>query len=268
MGYKTLNAFPLRDLWPSSWGARGTLVVGLTHDLVSSEDGKTFPRTDNLGTGSLASLGFHWESEITVTSGRATAAAIEGLLVTNRQVLPPHFTPYLVYIYDAKGVLRYQLTPRGFHLRDSMDDVFTWLAWVAANQFREKRLAGQFLGDYDRVQALIDDVLPAPLASDLEAGLAFADVPPVDPSRPTFVSTNSPLLGLPVVAVGQALLDGGVATVEEEAVGVEAVIQLTSASPNVTGNLYCDPSEITAGISFVVRSTNFGDVGLFNWTIL
>lgn len=94
-------------------------------------------------------------------------------------------------------------------------------------------------------------------------GRVEMDIPPADPAHPKAVGANSPRL--PTVGTAE-MLAGSVAVNSAQASAVAKII-VTSRTPNVTGALYCDPSEVTPGVAFVVRSTNLGDSGEISWLL-
>jgi hypothetical protein len=191
MSFRALDAFSILQNWPAAWGTSGTLVVCLDKSIVSN--GTEYPATDKMGA-SLKSLGFHWESEITITDGQANAASIANLPTTDNST-PANVAHYHVYIY-SKGVMRKKLNDRPFHLHESVNgsnEVFTWAQWVVANQFRQGSSQLPMIGDRITMQAMIDAVVLA-YSSDLTAGRMFLDVPPISASHPEALGSNSPIV--------------------------------------------------------------------------
>lgn len=228
MPNKTLSSFSLRDLWPEAWGASGTLVVCLDQDIVS-DTGVEYPKTTGMG-GTLKGLGFHWESAITVVSNRALAAAVADLPTTDNAI-PAHTARYQVYIYDVRGNLKARINQTPYHLHSNLPDTFTWAEWRNANEFVQFRGSTTFIGDYITVAAMI----------------------------------AAALTRLMPAAQGRVALSGGTATVLSSLVSSTSNIQLTGQDSGISGSL--GVLTRTAGVSFVIQSSNGLDEGEVSWLL-
>lgn len=279
MATRTLDAFDIRQEWPDRWGASGTLVVCIDKDIVS-EDGVHYPATSNMG-GALRSLGFHWESAITVTDGRATTGAISGLVNTDTPQ-PAHTANYHIYVYDSKGVMRQKLNSVPFHIHESLNDnasTFTWEQWVNANQFTQYRGSSTFIGDYITVAAMISAVLYAK-ASALIYGLIRLSVPALSASDPIAVGDNDPRVNAEYFVGEYATLAAAVT-----AIGATPATLVIDSHKTVSANLSI-PSTLTlrftngaqiqpaSGITVTILSPTdgfpkrqiFGGAGTVNFT--
>jgi hypothetical protein len=198
MSYRTLSAFDVRPTWPASWGTTDVkLVLVLDRDVVSS-DGIQY-EGGKLGASALSSVGFYFSSDITVTDGVGTAAAIANLPTTDT-VTPAHSALYYAYIY-VRGVLKARLADgRAFHLHESVNGSstsFTWYQWVNAQQWRQGSRDLPMIADRVTVQAMIDAAARGH-ANDVYEGVTYLDVAPDSASRPEAVGRNSPLVTRPL----------------------------------------------------------------------
>lgn len=195
MATRQLLSFDLRNLWPVKYGASGTLVITLKTSVLS-EDGVEYPATANAG-GPLNTLGFHWESVITVASSLASCAAISGLINTD-VAIPGHIATYDIWVYDSKGKKREKLNSKPFHLHESLNAnaaTFTWEQWVDAMEFTQFRGSTTFVADQATVQAYINSIVYAKANVSPAYGLTALSVAPVSAADPIAVGDNDPRLG-------------------------------------------------------------------------
>lgn len=186
MSFRSLSAFDVKANWPSRWGTSGKLVVCLDRSVTL--DGVEYPRTQNEGM-AYKSLGFHFESAITVANGVATCASIADLPTTDTAV-PTHTARYNIYIYDAKGVMREHRGP--FHLHESVNGdsaSFTWQQWVVAQQFKQGSALLPMIGDRTTFQAMLDAFV-SPFAALATRGWVYLTRDPLSASLPYAVGTN------------------------------------------------------------------------------
>jgi hypothetical protein len=156
VSFRTLDAFTIRDNWPTAWGASGKLVVGLDKDVVGT-DGVQYPAMAKAGS-AYKSLGFHFESAITVADGVAICASITDLPTTDTAT-PVNTARYHIYIYDAKGAMRQKLSRSPFHLHESVNGdfgSFSWQQWVNAQQFKQGSSQLPMIGDRATLQGMVD----------------------------------------------------------------------------------------------------------------
>lgn len=265
MATRTLSGFDLRNLWPSAWGASGKLVITLAQSAVS-EDGIEYPKTAKAG-GTLRSLGFHWESTITVASSLATCGSVSGLINTDT-ALPAHTATYNIYVYDSKGKMREKLNAKPFHLHESLNSngaAFTWEQWVNANEFTQFRGSTTFVADRVTVQSMVD-TLTHVKASEVLIGESRLSVAPVSAADPIAEGANSTKLGGAINVLGSPY--NATPNTLAAAADNSAILQAAIDDGALGGNslllpdyFYIEDGLVLPGITSSVRGTAIYGVG-------
>lgn len=267
-GYATISDIGFIDglLWPSEWGASGTLKIVSDVPFVA-KDGKVFPsgkKTDRLTDGWCVL------SDIVVTDDvpvfdNFTLPQTDNLVTPIGDGSEPRYSGFY---YDENGTYRGTLFS-DCNLSASLGASLNFQAWM--NDVAQMRPPpGDTSPTTGQMNVAIEAALYAP-ASTTQLGIIEVVPAPIDPARPKALGANSPFVPR---AKGTATLVPDAATVQSRATVLSADVEADSAiipfsqSPNVGGSLFVDPALIVAGVSFVIASTNVGDAGQVGWILI
>jgi hypothetical protein len=219
----------------------------------------------------------------------ATFAKIVPLTIDSNEVLFPDFeldstidalvnrnARYDAYIKAEDG--RRVPFVLGFALRQLTDGdpSTTWSEIILlrdADYDRKRTLTGSLMDNvYSLITAAIGGLSKANVVN---YGVTALTANPLNPTDPIAVGANDPTWvsfragrGLVQKSGSVDLIDGGVSSsVLTDVVTPDSVIICTPRSPDILGTPRVLPDDIVEGESFVIRSTNEGDLGRVDWAI-